>query len=205
VSRPLGKLIRRSNVTKCVWLADPSGKQSIVAKLIRLLKSMIVSCLFKGFVAACRSMFPHRSDVRISLTVAVALYGPICLPALAQTAGDGSETAPFEFSEAGTLTQAKPLVITQGQPIFLQLERNGGTGYYWNPAIENDKVVKVDFVKSIEIKKTFEENVVGRPEVDVFRITGERSGSTLVSFNLIRSRSNPITSVRLSFRVRGAG
>ena len=119
----------------------------------------------------------------------------------AQPGGNGSELAPYEYSASGTLTDSEPVRLTVGQSIFLQFDRNGGTGYFWQPAIEDSRIIKIDFVRSVQIKKSESEKIVGQPEADIFRLTAKAPGSTIVSFNLARVRSTSITSLRLSFNV----
>jgi predicted secreted protein len=149
--------------------------------------------------------------ITVTLRLLIALMNPIgsaILIALAfdpqvveaQTKGSGTESAPYEFSESNTLTHSEPIVLNAGQSIFLQLDRNGGTGFYWEPIIEDRKVLQIEFVRTVSLKKK-NELAVGRPEADVFRVIGRSPGMTIVSFNLTRVRSSPVTAVRLGFSV----
>src|SRR5712671_2520291 len=96
----------------------------------------------------------------------------------------------MDISATDTTENLRPVSLKIGKPIFIGLDKHGGTGYFWDAAVADPTIVTARYIRSRSEKRD-ETNIVGSPEADIFDIEPKTVGKTDIRFELKRVRSSP--------------
>jgi predicted secreted protein len=150
-----------------------------------------------GAFSATRDSMPLSQGVPVMLTLLAAS----AFTAMAQTQDLlGTKDQPLQVTQHASIEKARPITLKVGEQCYLALHKNGGTGYFWSPTVENAGVIDVTFLETRSTKPS-NQLEVGNPEDDVFVVQGLSPGTSTVQFDLKRAKSEPAQSAFLKFSV----
>jgi predicted secreted protein len=97
----------------------------------------------------------------------------------------------------------KTIQMAVGEKVFVILEKSGGTGYFWDSHVEDNKVVRTLFIETGSAKEPSDPGIVGALESDMFRIDAIAPGNALITFDLRRARSDAVRSISVKLTIGG--
>ena len=150
-----------------------------------------------------RAFGPFKETAEHVLNTSASGVRVLCLFGIIFVAAGFNSEAADEIEIAGKSSGSiQSIMLRVGETKLVSLERQGGTGYFWERSSLNQGIVQVRFLRSRRAGQPGQPGFLGGAEFDVFAVQGISSGSTNLTFELQKLREPPIRSVTVGLIVK---